>query len=313
MRPIAYMGNQYSSSIEATDSTKRPSFPPIPPIPVIPPQHRNAPITPLETRPFNGTFSPEITIPAQILTGDQAIYNINYDSQISIYYSPTAQFRTIYCATCQLTYLIGLTGPYGAECHPSHGAYCNTYGVVAKSVIIHVHGECRIVEGKQRAAVGIYFGAGSKYNVIERCEHLWNDPISCSRVQLHAILGALEAMGHRAQPDRIGQVISALGENGKHVEQMHPLRIIIVMENHGDAINGVCYKLPELILDYSKLEMHDDDGVEDKNGDVYMRIRLELEKLAQPPYRMQVVYREVDAKDNIAARKMVDMALDSAG
>ncbi|TVY42544.1 Ribonuclease H1 [Lachnellula occidentalis] len=82
---------------------------------------------------------------------------------------PLSSLPIYHCSTCQLTWLVGEKGEAAAKNHPSHHTYSHIYAGTNRSLLVFADGACSGNGAlNARGGLGVFFGAGSKFNFAER-------------------------------------------------------------------------------------------------------------------------------------------------
>ncbi|KAF2431459.1 ribonuclease H-like protein [Tothia fuscella] len=211
------------------------------------------------------------------------------------------------CLACNLTWLVGENGEAAAKSHPSHHTYQHDYCGTNRSLIVYTDGACEENgSADSKAGVGIFFQAGSKYNVSEG--YALSDVATSQKAELQAIARALEHVRTKVLPDRIEEI-----KNGQHFLDKMSLKDIkdfrlIVTTDSSYAVEGICSNLPNWSLNEKKDSYRNKAGKAIKNSSGFLNIIKEVEMLAE--VGVQVVYHLVKREENLEADALACSSLE---
>ncbi|RDW60706.1 hypothetical protein BP6252_12089 [Coleophoma cylindrospora] len=207
---------------------------------------------------------------------------------------PRSDVSTCYCATCQLTWLVGETGEAAARSHPSHHSYTHIYAGTRRSLLVFTDGAC---SGNgtpgARGGLGIFFGPGSSFNLAER---LANPGIQTSqKAELAAVIRALEIIRSDILPRRRIMVTGAEGgRNRDAVSDAMGLRVVIATDS-SYIVEGMCRHF----LNWKENEqgvLVNKAGKVVENSEGFLRLKNEVNKLSM--VGVQVAYYLVPRTEN---------------
>ncbi|PVH83715.1 hypothetical protein DL98DRAFT_585181 [Cadophora sp. DSE1049] len=202
-----------------------------------------------------------------------------------------------------LTWLVGTAGEAAARDHPSHhSTYDPAYGP-GRSLYVSTDTYCT-GSGQRRArgGMGVFFGPGSKFNIMETCPRPTNHHLSSDFCSLIAFLRALEKVRLFIWNDRYSLVSSSEGGNSSWAVAMTmAMRVVLATDFHY-AVHGMCGGFEE--KDW-KIQ---DNTVRSKAGplaisDALLHMDNEVKKLSL--CGILVAYHALCREDNEGARELI--------
>ncbi|RDW87524.1 hypothetical protein BP5796_03218 [Coleophoma crateriformis] len=207
---------------------------------------------------------------------------------------PPSDVSTCYCATCQLTWLVGEIGEAAARSHPSHHSYSHVYAGTSRSLLVFTDGAC---PGNgtpdARGGLGIFFGPDSTFNLAERLR----DPgiQTSQKAELAAVTRALEIIRSDILPRRRIMVTGAEGGCSQDaVSDAMNLRAVVATDS-SYVVEGMCRHF----LNWKENEegvLVNKAGKVVENSKAFLRLKYEVEKLSM--VGVQVAYYLMPRTDN---------------